>query len=751
MRSIWISLLAGSSVLCWAVRALAEPPAAPAPDAAPAPENSGGAPPQAESPQDPPPQEDAPQEPPRDTPASVPTAEKAPEGPPSQRAPAAPRPAPPTNVGELSDADMDAMFEGEDAAATADVEAPPSEPTRRELSGRELTTIPGTRGDALRAIEVLPGVGRVPFGQSEGPPRLRGSASEDSRVFLDGVPVPLLYHFGGLTSFFNSQLIESVDLRPGNYSARYGRATAGVVDAHVKKAQPERLHAQLELSLIDDYALIDTPVAEGTSLALAGRRSNIDFVYENLVPDGALNVVAAPVYYDYQAILRHDIGKDHQLRLLGYGSHDHINLVFDDANADDPAIHGEVSGKLEFHRVQAHLDSHLGPNVEQHVVLSVGPQKLEQKFGDWTAQFDSTDLYGGARWAILASDVLRVESGLDVESQFFSGSYSGPLPNDSDVDPSSGDAAATLDTVSLTRSMTVVRPGGFVELSYRPLEDLLLLPGVRADYQKEAAAWSVDPRFGARYEATDDLTLKGAAGVYTQPVVYYMLIPEIGNPDVDPERVLQTSLGFEVDPDARVHLDVDAFYKRWLRRIVPTEGGAPPRFENTGEARAYGLETMVRATPLQELDTLVSYTLSRSERNDRGDAWRLYTKDQTHNLSLVASYEVGAGVTFGARFRYVTGNPETPVVGAVYAAELDQYRAVYGPVASARRPAFHQLDVRIDKRWEAGPVALVTYLEVFNVYNAQNEEATSYSYDFSKSEPVSGMPIFPNIGLRGEL
>jgi outer membrane receptor for ferrienterochelin and colicin len=279
------------------------------------------------------------------------------------------------------------------------------------------------------------------------------------------------------------------------------------------------------------------------------------------------------------------------------------------------------------------------------------------------------------------------------------------------------------------------------------------MPGVRADYQKESAAWTVDPRFAVRQETTEELTLKGAAGVYSQPVIYYMLIPEIGNPDVDPERVLQTSLGFEVDPEARVHLDVDAFYKRWLRRIVATEGGAAPRFENTGDARAYGLETMVRATPVAGLETLLSYTLSRSERNDgRGDGWRLYTKDQTHNVSLVGSYELGAGITFGARFRYVTGNPQTPVVGAVYAAEFDQYRPVYGSMGSgSRRPAFHQLDVRVDKRWELGPVALVTYLEVFNVYNAQNEEATSYNYDFSKSEAVSGMPIFPNIGVRGEL
>src|SRR5690606_41830336 len=98
--------------------------------------------------------------------------------------------------------------------------------------------MPGTRGDALRAIEVLPGVARVPFASSEGPPPLRGSAGFDSRVLLDGVPVPLLYHFGGLTSFFNSKLLERVVLLPGNLASRIGRPSPGIVSNHVSHHPP---------------------------------------------------------------------------------------------------------------------------------------------------------------------------------------------------------------------------------------------------------------------------------------------------------------------------------------------------------------------------------------------------------------------------------------------------------------------------------------------------------------------------------
>src|SRR5690606_20416930 len=48
--------------------------------------------------------------------------------------------------------------------ARAVVDPPPREVTRRTIPREALTRIPGTRGDALRAVELMPGVGRPPFG-----------------------------------------------------------------------------------------------------------------------------------------------------------------------------------------------------------------------------------------------------------------------------------------------------------------------------------------------------------------------------------------------------------------------------------------------------------------------------------------------------------------------------------------------------------------------------------------------------------
>src|SRR5690606_4025017 len=181
--------------------------------------------------------------------------------------------------------------------------------------------------------------------------------------------------------------------------------------------------------------------------------------------------------------------------------------------------------------------------------------------------------------------------------------------------------------------------------------------------------------------------------------IYYQLLDGIGNPDLKPFRTVQTTLGVERQIIDELSVDVEGFYKYWDDRIVSTGGGAPPRFQNTGIGRAYGLELLGQLRLTAKSQAFLAYALSRTERKDAKDdgSWRLFDADQTHNLSLTANYDLGKGWVAGARFRYVTGNPTTPVVGSVYDASTDTYRAIYGAVNSERHSAFHQLDVRLEK------------------------------------------------------
>jgi len=83
----------------------------------------------------------------------------------------------------------------------------------------------------------------------------------------------------------------------------------------------------------------------------------------------------------------------------------------------------------------------------------------------------------------------------------------------------------------------------------------------------------------------------------------------------------------------------------------------------------------------------LSYSLIRSERKDRPDSnWRLFDYDQTHVLALLASYEITRGLLAGARFRYTTGAPRTPVMGAYFNSTAQQYEPIFGAQNSIRIP-----------------------------------------------------------------
>jgi hypothetical protein len=133
-------------------------------------------------------------------------------------------------------------------------------------------------------------------------------------------------------------------------------------------------------------------------------------------------------------------------------------------------------------------------------------------------------------------------------------------------------------------------------------------------------------------------------------------------------------------------------------------------------------------------------TIERPERRFPGDF------DQRHNLTIVASYKLPGGWQIGGRFRLVSGQPYTPVVGSI---EYDgMFSPIYGPYNSARFPPFHQLDLRVDKRWVLRRASVLVFLDVLNVYNRQNVEVFVYSFAYRDRVGGFGLPIFPTLGLR---
>ncbi len=147
-----------------------------------------------------------------------------------------------------------------------------------------------------------------------------------------------------------------------------------------------------------------------------------------------------------------------------------------------------------------------------------------------------------------------------------------------------------------------------------------------------------------------------------------------------------------------------------------------------------------------------SYSLIKSERRDHPDSpWRPFDFDQTHVATVVASYELGAGFEVGARFRYASGFPRTPVFAAFKGDRRDLYEPIFGKQNSVRIPDFIQADVRVSKRFNFGTAAKgELYVDVQNVTNRRNPEDIVYNYDYSQQGYITGLPVLPVLGARLE-
>ncbi len=221
-------------------------------------------------------------------------------------------------------------------------EKPPRSLTKRTLDQREISRIPGTNGDALRSLLNLPGVARPPG--LAGLLIVRGSAPQDSQYFIDGTPVPIVYHFGGLSSVVPTEMISRLDFYPGNFSAQFGRAMGGIVDVGLLEPAGDRLHGMAEVDLIDSRVLAQGPIFDtGWRFAIAGRRSYLDLWLGPVLKAAQSSVSVSPVYYDYQALLERDLGKHSTIRFALFGSDDKLTLL----NTDDVVRRAGARGQPE--------------------------------------------------------------------------------------------------------------------------------------------------------------------------------------------------------------------------------------------------------------------------------------------------------------------------------------------------------------------------------------------------------------------
>jgi outer membrane receptor protein involved in Fe transport len=627
----------------------------------------------------------------------------------------------------------------------------------------EIQKIPGTQGDAIRSVQNMPGVARASFGG--GALIVRGASPRDTRVYLEGHEIPQLFHFFGLTSVFNSDILSDIVFVPGNFSVQYGRATGGIIDVYTRAGSRDRWHGYLDIDLWDLGMLVEGPVGKG-SIVLAARRSHIDAVL-GLLPKDTLGVglTLAPAYYDYQAMFDYPVlgGK---LKIMAFGSDDRVKLLFDSPTGIDLTAK-ELTSTTLFHRALAAY-SRKRDRGELKLSVSTGYQEIDTAISD-ALQFNLKVLRTNwrAQYAHEVHRTLTVAAGLDGEYshawlEFLIPSFGneGEIPT----------PIASREKVRGTFSGGVYSQALYLEATWKPTKRLTIVPGLRGDFLKTLTlkGYVFDPRISARYQLPRKLAVTAAVGLFHQEPFFSDLVTSTGgNPSIRHERTMHASAGLAWQAREGLSLELTGFYKHLWRRVAPSsqliwleDRVTPENLANHGKGRIYGGELLIKKKPdrdcprflkLEKCFGWVSYTLMRSERQDGpGKAWRLFDFDQTHILTIILSGAWKKGWEFGFRFRLASGNPTTVLSGGIYDADTDAYIGIPGTRNAERLPLFHQLDLRVDKKWVFKKWMLSLYLDIQNVYNYRASEFVQYNFNYTQRGYVSGLPIIPSIGIKGE-
>ncbi len=637
---------------------------------------------------------------------------------------------------------------------TIEAAPPRKEVIRRSLRKADIEKIPGTLGDPVLVVENLPGVARRQGGEI----LVRGSSPNDTRIYIDGALLPRIYHFGGLKSVLPAKTIESIDFYPGNFSVAFGRGMGGVLDLHMSKLNPDRFHGSIDLSILDTSLYFEAPISDTLAIGVSGRRSYIGTILKAIVPEGAnRSYSVAPRYYDYQFFGRWRPAQAHDFRWLLLGSDDAVEQVFKDPSgaASIGATSNALSFGTSFQRLSA--DYRYTPNakVKNRLKLSVGRDALDFDYlGALGSKVNYKLLSLRNTLSYRIAEGARLHLGIDMEAVFATGRILLPPPPREDKASNGFDREDIREATFAGEHYVYAAP--FVEGEIK-LANLTLVPGVRIDYLGLTKTWTVDPRLVARYDFGHWALQGGAAVVHQDPS-----LPDsnevFGNPDLDPLRAYQYSLGGEWTPLEHIKANVTLFYKEMhnivttSNRLVERDGKTTPeKLANDGRGRVFGAEFFLEHRFANNLRGWLSYTLSRAERRNRpGEEYRLYNLDQTHILAIVASYLLPQNWEVGLRWRYVTGNLETPIVDSFFDNTRNRYIPIRGEVNSARFPDFHQLDLRVDKTWVLKTWKVSAYLSLVNSYNRSNIERVDYNFDYSERSNRSGQALLPIVGIKGE-
>jgi hypothetical protein len=617
----------------------------------------------------------------------------------------------------------------------------------QSLTQAEFLKAPGSfGGDPVRAAQNLPGVAQ---NGASAQIVVQGASPDDTNYVINGHRVPLVFHFGGLSSVITPEAVDRVDLLPAGYGPEYSLAMGGIIGLTTRDPRKDRLHGMAFVDLLNSGGLIEGPIDQKSSFLVSGRYSYIGQVLKAVAKENDnFELTAAPTYYDFTGIYVNELNERNKFRTTFVFSRDELELILNRAANNDTELRGNFESQTQFFRVIPQLTTQLDARTRMDHSIAIGKDEIffdiGGRFLDVEANVISQRSELSREWSGRSKTFLGLDNywsqsqvGVNLPNNFAVGGVNNPF--------------SVGENRRFTEKATQTLFGAYVRQELKPTAESpwTFLPNLRFDHFTINRFTKLQPRFQLRYQWDPSLLLRGTWGQYVQPPEPPQVSRFYGNNRISSPYAWHYTAGFTKDFRQQgaqgLEFTNNYFYKDLRNLVVPD---VSTNYSNAGTGRIYGgeVQTKYRQGPWAGQ---VVYTLLRSRREIPGFGEFPSEFDQTHNLNLIGSLDRERW-TFSARFRFVTGNPFTPINGATFDSDNDVYIPIRGPLYSQRFDAFNQLDVRVDRKFIYDTWILTAYLDVQNLYNARNSQNINYSFDYRQKQKIRGLPVLPTIGLKGE-
>ncbi|RXM41286.1 hypothetical protein BOQ62_01790 [Chryseobacterium sp. CH21] len=619
------------------------------------------------------------------------------------------------------------------------------------LSIKNIEKLPVLFGekDVMKTIQLLPGI--KSNGEGSSGFSVRGGATDQNLILLDEAPVYNASHLLGFFSTFNSDALKDASIIKGNSPAQYGGRLSSVLDVKMKDGNNKDYNINGGIGLISSRLSVEGPIQkEKSSFIVSGRRTYADlFLKTNKdYKDNKL------YFYDLNLKANYQINENNRIYLSGYFGRDVLGLG-DTFNTD----WGNTTATLRWNSIISSKlfsnTSFIYSNYDYKISLKNDDTvfDLNSKIRDWNLKQDFT-------W--FAGNKHSVRFGLQsIYHTLTPSSASGTTVSSFARNPrySWENAVYINDDYKATEKLTInygLRLSMFSVLggdTFNTYENGVLTDSKFLEKGKFGKTYTnLEPRISANYRINEVSSVKGGYSRNTQNL-HLLSNSNSGNPTdqwigssytVKPEIADQISLGYSRNfNNNNYELNAEIYYKD-MKNQIDFKNGAQIGFDTGadvesellfGKGRAYGLELIAKKKS-GKLTGWISYTLSKTERKINGinnNEWYNARMDKTHDLSIVATYQLNPKWSFSGLFVYSTGNAVTFPTGKY---ELNgQTVFQYSNRNADRMPAYHRMD--LSATYEPSSNKRFRGSWTFGIYNLYGRE-NAYTINFEDNPDRPG-------------